>query len=345
MFWFIVVCSVLANTEGLAVLESEVVKKILQQDPSFCFRPANITGCNQTISNDTPSNETSTDIFDSDKKTLVFLFTPNNPSKPEYLHQCRYRLPSNTHFDPKLKTEIFIHGFLDGACRSAWMREMKAELFKRGPYNVILVDWTWGNGPKYEESAENTKVVGKQLALLLRNIMMQTGAKPNNFHLIGHSLGAHIAGFAGKIVKNLRRITALDPALAPFQNLTRSEKLDPTDAHLVDVIHTNGGTQVGEALGDINPLGHVDFYPNGGSNQDGCRQHIVKSYLTLDFLYATISLVPRVCSHMHAVQYYKSSINARKCEFVGVECPDHLPSCQAAVPLAGKMAATVPSWA
>ncbi|GIY75340.1 pancreatic lipase-related protein 2 [Caerostris extrusa] len=219
-FWF--------KRECLAVLESEVVKKILQQDPSFCFRPSDITGCNQNISNNTSSNETSTDIFDSNKKTLVFLFTPNNPSNPEYLHQCRYRLPSNTHFDPKLKTEIFIHGFLDGACRSAWMREMKAELFKRGPYNVILVDWTWGNGPKYEESAENTKVVGKQLALLIRNIMMQTGAKPNNFHLIGHSLGAHIAGFAGKIVKNLRRITALDPCPG---SLPESHKVRKTGSH------------------------------------------------------------------------------------------------------------------
>ncbi|GFQ75594.1 pancreatic lipase-related protein 2 [Trichonephila clavata] len=200
---------------------------------------------------------------------------------------------------------------------------MKTELFKRGSYNVILVDWTWGNGPNYTESAENTKVVGRQIAFLIRNIMMQTGVSPDNFHLIGHSLGAHIAGFAGKIIKHLRRITALDPALAPFQNLTKEEKLDPSDANLVDVIHTNGGTKVGEALGDINPLGHVDFYPNGGAQQDSCRHYIVKSYLTLDFLYATISLVPRVCSHMHAVQYYKASINPRGCEFVGVECPDH----------------------
>ncbi|GBM43938.1 Inactive pancreatic lipase-related protein 1 [Araneus ventricosus] len=308
--------------KGLVVLQSEFVKKILQQDPAFCFRPSNTTGCNEVLLREGSPDQT-IDIFDPTRKTLAFLFTPHNPRYPEYLHKCHYRLPNNTLFDPKLKTEVFIHGFLDGVCRSAWMREMKRELFKRGQYNVILVDWTWGNGPNYTDSAENTKLVGKQVAFLLQNIMEQSGVGPDNFHLVGHSFGAHIAGFAGKIVQNLRRITALDPALAPFQNMTRSEKLDPTDANLVDVIHTNGGTQVGVSLGDINPLGHVDFYPNGGTNQASCRQHIVKSYLSLDFLYGTISLVPRVCSHMHAVQYYKASINPRKCEFAGVECPDY----------------------
>ena len=40
-------------------------------------------------------------------------------------------------------------------------------------------------------------------------------------------------------------------------------------------------------------------------------------------LSATISLVPRICSHMHAVQYYKATINPKKCEFIGVLCPDY----------------------
>ncbi|XP_042906360.1 pancreatic lipase-related protein 2 [Parasteatoda tepidariorum] len=203
------------------------------------------------------------------------------------------------------------------------MREMKTELFKRGLYNVILVDWTWGNGPDYLPSAENTKTVGKHAAYVIKNIMKQIGVGPEAFHLVGHSLGAHIAGFVGKSVKQLRRITALDPALSPFQNKSKLERLDVSDANLVDVIHTNGGSEVGDVIGDINPLGHADFYPNGGTNQHSCRHYILKSYLALDFLYATISLVPRICSHMHAVQYYKASINPNKCEMVGVLCPDY----------------------
>ncbi|KAG8177210.1 hypothetical protein JTE90_019375 [Oedothorax gibbosus] len=310
--WFCVLSSLVATVSALPAFESEIVKKIFQQDPSFCFRPFEAADCNRW-------NETE---FEPNK-TLAFLFTKKNPTNPEFLHLCGGHLPKNTNFGPEHKTEIFIHGYLDGVCRSAWMREMRKELFKRGSYNVILVDWTWGNGPNYTESAENTYRVGRQIAVLLQNIMAESGALPENFHLIGHSLGAHAAGFAGKIVPGLRRITALDPALNPFQNRSTSERLHQSDAGLVDVIHTNGGTKVGEVLGDINPLGHADFYPNGGTQQHSCRQHIIKSYLALDFLYATISLVPRICSHMHAVQYYKVSINPKRCELVGALCPDY----------------------
>ncbi|XP_054722435.1 pancreatic lipase-related protein 2-like, partial [Uloborus diversus] len=203
------------------------------------------------------------------------------------------------------------------------MRETKDELLKRGSYNIILVDWSWGNGPNYTEAAENTKVIGRQLAFVIQKIMNESGVGPENIHIVGHSLGAHVAGFAGQSVRHLRRITALDPALSPFQNKSKEERLDSSDAHLVDVIHTNGGTEYGKVLGDINPLGHADFYPNGGTKQESCRGLIVKSYLSLDFLYATISLVPRICSHMQAVQYYKASINPKSCEFVGVQCPDY----------------------
>lgn len=43
-------------------------------------------------------------------------------------------------------------------------------------------------------------------------------------------------------------------------------RLDPTDALFVDVIHTCGGV-----LGYFSTLGHADFYPNGGTpSQPGC---------------------------------------------------------------------------
>ena len=56
-----------------------------------------------------------------------------------------------------------------------------------------------------------------------------------NVQIIGHSLGAHIEGFVGKLLQEkgitLPFITALDP-----QTLQPS-----TDATWVENIHTNGG--------------------------------------------------------------------------------------------------------
>ena len=39
-------------------------------------------------------------------------------------------------------------------------------------------------------------------------------------------------------------------------------RLDTTDAQFVDIIHTEGRFTV--------PIGHVDFFPNGGLVQPGC---------------------------------------------------------------------------
>lgn len=59
--------------------------------------------------------------------------------------------------------------------------------------------------------------------------------------------------------------SGLDPA-SPLFNLGLFEMLTPASAEFVDVIHTTSGT-----IGIQDPMGHVDFYPNGGDiPQPGC---------------------------------------------------------------------------
>lgn len=85
--------------------------------------------------------------------------------------------------------------------------------------------------------------------------------------MIGHSLGAHTAGYAGEKIPNLGQITGLlqkgnskliweilnfihfvglDPAGPFFRIVPTYARLDPSDAQFVDVIHTDGGI-----LGDL----------------------------------------------------------------------------------------------
>lgn len=73
---------------------------------------------------------------------------------------------------------------------------------------------------------------------------------------IGHSLGAHACGFAGKVTK-LKRISALDAAGLSFKGESFQNRLDKSDADFVDVIHTDGLIGLQEAIG------HQDFYPSG----------------------------------------------------------------------------------
>lgn len=66
----------------------------------------------------------------------------------------------------------------------------------------------------------------------------------------------------------------MDPAQPHFSNTDPLVRLDPTDAIFVDVIHTDAIDHVTGGFGMEEPVGHLDFYPNGGNNQPGCEQNI-----------------------------------------------------------------------
>ena len=80
--------------------------------------------------------------------------------------------------------------------------------------------------------------------------------RAKDVHIIGHSLGAHIAGYAGERVPGLARITGLDPAEPLFQDMPEFVRLDPSDAHFVDVIHTDAKSIM---LGGISNIFNFHF--------------------------------------------------------------------------------------
>jgi Lipase len=70
--------------------------------------------------------------------------------------------------------------------------------------------------------------------------------------------------------QQLSRISGLDPALPLFDIDEPDNRLSTSDAVLVDIVHTCGGW-----LGFEKPLGHIDFFPNGGVFvQPGCSPDI-----------------------------------------------------------------------
>lgn len=85
-------------------------------------------------------------------------------------------------------------------------------------------------------------------------------------------MGGQAAGFVGKRVIEetgtpIKKITALDPAGPLFVD---GYRLVPTDAEIVEVVHTDGGV-----FGYLGECGTVDFYPNGGTPiQPGCEDLI-----------------------------------------------------------------------
>jgi hypothetical protein len=195
-----------------------------------------------------------------------------------------------------------------------------------GRINIISVHWealanlvTASGGVCYDVAAQSTKLVGEKTASLIEYLVENHFTTLDKVHLLGHSLGAHCCGFAGKYltIGKLPRITAFDPARPDFDNKGPSERLHLTDAEFVDVIHTATkqwsllGTLTGGLLpfpvGMREPVGHRDFYPNRGTHQPGC--------------YLQLKKLPVLCSHSRSYAYYADSIRYRNDRiFLAVPC-------------------------
>ena len=120
--------------------------------------------------------------------------------------------------------------------------------------------------------------MGEYLGDFLDYLKIEANLSYPDVHILGHSLGAHIAGYAGAASFGaIGRITGLDPARPAFEAPVfkgQKDRLDPTDAEYVDVIHSCAGT-----AGFVRAVGHADFYPNGGSfRQPGCSVLVSRNY-------------------------------------------------------------------
>ncbi|XP_066969252.1 pancreatic lipase-related protein 2-like [Macrobrachium rosenbergii] len=182
------------------------------------------------------------------------------------------RKAKESSFKPNRNTKVIIHGFSNGR-DMPFMEDMSKAFLGNYDVNIIWIDWTDGSFVLYNRAVANSLLVGLEIAHFLKWLRDNMGLNPADIHLIGHSLGSHIAGYVGEKIPGLGRITGLDPAEPFFQHLPNTVRLDPSDANFVDVIHTDSGSifNIGQGFGLRQPVGHVDFYPNDGKRQPGCE--------------------------------------------------------------------------
>ncbi|XP_034946131.1 uncharacterized protein [Chelonus insularis] len=216
--------------------------------------------------------------------------------------------------DPELPTKVIVHGF-GSDCEHIWVYEMRSALMSVHDCNIVCVDWSPGSAiPNYVRAAANTRLVGRQLAKLIKSLNVSL----DTVHMIGFSLGAHVAGFAGAELANVSRITGLDPAGPLFESQDPRARLDATDANFVDVIHSNGEQLLLGGLGSWQPMGDVDFYPNGGRMQTGCSNLFVGA--VSDFIWSGSTVEGRsLCNHRRAYKFFTDSVSP-KCRFPAFPC-------------------------
>ncbi|XP_064424649.1 lipoprotein lipase isoform X2 [Latimeria chalumnae] len=206
--------------------------------------------------------------------TKFSLRTPLDPEEDVcYIVPGRADTLNKCNFNTTTKTFLVIHGWTVSGMFESWISKMVAALYKREhDANVIVVDWLNLAHQHYPIAAQNTKLVGQDIAQFIDWIKEKINFPLDNLHLIGYSLGAHVAGFAGSHTANrVGRITGLDPAGPVFEQAHAHARLSPDDAAFVDVLHTFTRGSLGLSIGIQQPVGHVDIYPNGGSFQPGCN--------------------------------------------------------------------------
>ncbi|XP_017587008.1 lipase member I isoform X2 [Corvus cornix cornix] len=168
----------------------------------------------------------------------LLLYTRENQNCSERL--IEHNVTASEYLNTTKKIVFVIHGFRPTGSPPAWLGDMKKLLLSSEDINLIIVDWNRGaTTVNYITAVENCRKVAE----ILKNYvdqMLVDGASLDSVYMIGVSLGAHIAGFVGqKYNGKLGRITGLDPAGPSFTGEPPEQRLDPTDAQFVDVIHSD----------------------------------------------------------------------------------------------------------
>lgn len=159
-----------------------------------------------------------------------------------------------------------------------------------GDFNVIVVDWFVGADTTLYQTARNrVGAVGGAVARFLLDWIQFTGTTAAQITVVGHNLGAHIAGITGKNFIGrppLGNVVGLDASLNLFSISEPAQRIAVGDATYVETIHTNAGQN-----GFDQPLGDSSFYPNFGRSQPGCGLDVSGN-----------------CAHARAINYFAESI-------------------------------------
>ncbi|XP_071536367.1 pancreatic triacylglycerol lipase-like isoform X2 [Panulirus ornatus] len=250
------------------------------------------------------------------------LYTRANPRRCQRLRVGDLRGVQGSGFRAGRRVKVLTHGYLEHGDKR-WLKKMVQEFLQYDDLNVVVLDWLSASGPPYTQAVANIRLLGAILGHFLLDLKETVGVLPSHVHVVGHSLGAHLAGYTGHYLRArgeaLGRITGLDPAEPYFEGTDAVVRLDATDATFVDVIHTDAGPILTGGLGMLQSVGHIDFYPNGGITMPGCGEHFVDSVAKEqgNIPYGLRRFIG--CNHIRSYEYFTESINSG-CPFLSIEC-------------------------
>ncbi|XP_026727687.1 lipase member H-A-like [Trichoplusia ni] len=239
----------------------------------------------------------------SQLKYLSFVVQGNGRTRQKYSYWNAKNIAKDPRINFKRKTLLVAIGYLDSP--NLPISAMFANEYEERGYNVILVDYQRFATVHYHLATRLMRPVGMHVAEVLVQLT-QNGLDPSKLELLGFSLGCHTASFIARHYqtmtgRNISTLTALEPSGPCFRNLGPNDRLDASNADFVQVIHTNI-----DGYGMATPMGHIDFYVNGGEYQPS----------DIGFYPCTTT-----CSHFRILPLWVSAIKNPK-KFIGMKCKD-----------------------
>ncbi|CRK91001.1 CLUMA_CG004689, isoform A [Clunio marinus] len=233
--------------------------------------------------------------FEPIRDTRFLVFTRFNPTIGQVVDLTNMNTVINSNYDVNRPTRFIIHGQF-GSDQSELNILVTAAYLRSSDVNVIVVDWSVGADTiNYVAARNRVRPVGAVVATFIDNLHAANLIDFSRIVIVSHSLGGHVGGFVGKNVRRgrINTIFGLNPAGPLFDVNNPADRLDSTDAEYVEVIHTESGT-----FGIGTPIGHANFYINGGTNQPGCFTN--------------------TCDHNRSFELFAESLNSN--QLLGRQC-------------------------
>lgn len=149
-------------------------------------------------------------LFNAFNEVVFHLFTRTNPT-PQAITINNNAQLDGSNFSAQRQTRFHIHGW--GAGGPTWGALIRSALLTHVDCNYFLVDWGAGsNTLNYITARNRVNEVGAVLAQYINWINVR-GVPLSAVTVIGSSLGAHVAGAAGKRISGgrIHAIVGLDP--------------------------------------------------------------------------------------------------------------------------------------
>lgn len=198
-------------------------------------------------------------LFNAFNDIAFHLWTRNSLNSPQHITILNNAQLDASHFNPQRQTRFHVHGW--GAGGVTWGEPIRNAFLANIDCNYFLIDWGAGsNTINYITARNRVNEAGAVVAQFIDWINSR-GVPFSAITITGSSLGAHLAGAAGKRTSRgrIHAIVGLDPAGPLFSLDNPADRLHSTDADHVESHVTDGGR-----LGFEHPVYHATFYPNWG---------------------------------------------------------------------------------